>query len=117
VELEKENLLVKLNDSSVLIDKLKLDITVLNEQNKSLENELNASKDLLKKFYSDKPDKVLSVQRFMVINLDLVLLVIFPPCLQLLIKSLPLRIKLFLFLLFFFSFFFFYRYCFSSFYD
>jgi hypothetical protein len=61
--LKKRTCLLKLNDSRVLVDKLKLDIIVLNEQNKSLEKELNASKDQLKKFFSDKLDKMLSVQK------------------------------------------------------
>lgn len=49
VELEKENLLAKLDDSHAVVDKLKLEIAMLNEQNKSLENDLKDSKDHLKR--------------------------------------------------------------------
>jgi hypothetical protein len=45
VELEKESFLVKRNDSYALNNKLKLDIIVLNDKSKLLENELNESKD------------------------------------------------------------------------
>jgi predicted nuclease with TOPRIM domain len=49
VELEKENLLAKLDDSHAVVDKLKLEIAMLNEQNKSLENDLKDSKDHLER--------------------------------------------------------------------
>lgn len=49
VELEKENLLAKLDDLHALFDKLKHENIVLNEQIKSLDNELEESKHHLKK--------------------------------------------------------------------
>jgi hypothetical protein len=63
IELEKENLLVTLDDSRALNCKLELDIAELNEKNKSLENALTESKDQLNKFSSDKLNKMLSCQK------------------------------------------------------
>jgi hypothetical protein len=63
IELEKGNLLVKLDDSRALNCKLELDIVELNEKNKSLENALTESKDQLNKLSSNKLNKRLSCQK------------------------------------------------------
>jgi arginyl-tRNA synthetase len=63
IELEKENMLVKLNDARAACDKLKSENTMLVEKNKSLENKLKDSKDHLKKFSSDKLKRMLNVQK------------------------------------------------------
>jgi hypothetical protein len=63
IEIEKEKLLVKLDDSHDLNYKLELDIVELNMKKKSLENDLTESRNHLNKFFSYKLNKMLSYQK------------------------------------------------------
>jgi len=53
LEHEKESLVTKLSESHALLDSLKSEITVLVENNQSLENELKGSKELSHRLSSD----------------------------------------------------------------
>jgi hypothetical protein len=70
-------LLAKLDDSHTLVNKLKLDIVALSEQNKSLENKLKESKEHLKKIrLSQSLIRCCMIKSFTLINLDWVMLVL-----------------------------------------
>jgi len=63
VEHEKESLIAKLSESHALVDSLKSEITVLVENNQSLENELKGYKELSHRLSSDNMKNLFCVQK------------------------------------------------------